>query len=126
MIKTFPKTLAIDWGTKKIGLAIGETPLGIRLLAGRGVSKNLIIDLKDLITEESVEQLLIGQQANDRLVGELKKQLRIPIIFEDEALTSEEVKRLMRVARLKPRSIDSRAAALLLEQYFLCRERLED
>lgn len=123
MIKTFPKILAIDWGTKKIGLAIGETSLGIRLLPVRTVSKNLIDDLKDLIVKESVEQILIGWQATGRFVVDLKKQLGIPVVFEDEALTSKEAKRLMNEARLSQKSVDSTAAALLLEQFFLRCER---
>lgn len=123
MIKIFPKTLAIDWGTKKLGLAIGESSLGIRLLPVRAVSRNLIVDLKDLMTKESIEQILIGQQADRRFIDDLKRHLGLPIIFEDEAFTSEEAKRLIKDTQPRRQSVDSAAAALMLEQYFLRCER---
>jgi putative Holliday junction resolvase len=131
--------LAIDYGTKRTGLAVcdaGEmiaSPLGV--LHGR---KDLIREIGQIIAAENIEAVVLGLPLNmDGSEGpqakqvfafaeQLKPHLQIPIHFQDERLSSfgaEQKLREIGLSRAKKRErLDALAAAEIL-QTFLERQK---
>lgn len=127
------KIMALDVGTKRIGIALSDylqviaTPCTTIL---RIPEENAINEIKRIALENRVEKIIIGKpinmdgtegfQAQDCMEF-AQKILGFDIIFEDERLTSEEAEQ-----RLKSRKIDFRknkglvdmeSACVILEQY---------
>ncbi len=120
--------LAIDYGTKNIGLAWADTAMNVVLPFG--VVKNfesgiLNLELVDIIKKEKIGKLIVGlpihaetreETANSKrvraFVEELKKQIDIPVEFVDETFTTHEAKQMGGEA-----SLDEKAAMLILEDY---------
>lgn len=93
--------LGIDYGTKRIGLALSDRlgmiahPHGILPNVG-----NVVQHIVDLCVSESVEALVIGESVNmegqanrlmddiNRFVEQLKQTIEIPIHFEKEWYSS--------------------------------------
>ena len=125
--------MALDVGTKRIGIALSDylqviaTPCTTIL---RIPEENAINEIKRIALENRVEKIIIGKpinmdgsegfQAKD-CMDFAQKILGFDIIFEDERLTSEEAEQ-----RLKSRKIDFRknkglvdmeSACVILEQY---------
>lgn len=115
MISQHTRTLAIDWGAKTIGLAVGQTPLGIRPLPALTYTDRTLAELDSIIDREQVELLVIGKQADDRFMQQLTETIDIPIRLVDEELTSVTVSREFKASKISPHSL---VACLILEQYF--------
>ena len=130
------RILAIDPGTKRIGLAISD-PLGISAqgldsLGYEGYEK-LAQDLKSLIAEYSVRKIIIGLPLNlngtsgpkakeaVELADKLKDDFGIPIQTWDERLTSAQAERIMIQAdtrRQKRKELrDKLSAQIILQSY---------
>ena len=123
MIKNY---LAIDFGTKRIGLAINKgflaEPLKILLNDDR-----LLIEIKDICEQEKISRIIIGISEKDmatrteKFVENLKQVIDLPITFMDETLSSKQVhdKLLQAGAKQKKRQspIDHYAAALILQNW---------
>jgi len=92
--------LGIDYGTKKIGVSIGQMitkssrPLKV-------IYKDRINELRDIITEWNVEKVIIGYPIHNK-IGPIHKEIKtfsdeikksvdfdIEIIFHNEIFTSE-------------------------------------
>ena len=130
------RVLAIDHGTKRIGLAISDE-LGMIALPMEFVPAEpfaaVLARLKEIISEKQVEQLLVGMPRNmdgsygeaaqkvQAFVGALKDAVVIPIKMWDERLTSAQANRFLiqaNVRRDKRKSkVDQTAAAILLQSY---------
>ncbi|MBI4100901.1 Holliday junction resolvase RuvX [Candidatus Microgenomates bacterium] len=123
------KLLGIDWGSKRIGLAIAgvETKLA-RPLPSLSAGSNLSRQLAEICQQQGVTKLVLGlprglngqETAQTRQVRqfakELQAQLNLPIVLQDEALTTQAIKQ--RQSRGKPKmDIDSEAAAMILQDY---------
>lgn len=120
------KYLAIDFGTKRIGLATNQGFLAqpFKILFN---NEQLITQLIKICQQEKIDQLIVGisekEMANKTkiFVEELKKHLSLPIVFMDETLSSNQVhKKLVQAgAPLKKRqqAIDHYAAALILQNW---------
>jgi putative Holliday junction resolvase len=128
--------LAIDYGTKRTGLAICDfdeiiaSPLAV--IHGQ---KELIKKITDVVADENIGAVVLGLPLNmddsagpqAKLVFQfaelLKKHLQIPIHFQDERLStySSEEKlafaNLTRRSRRKKQNIDAVAAAEILEAF---------
>lgn len=127
------KVMALDVGTKRIGIAISDF---LRVIATphsaipREPEKKAIDDIIKLAKENHVKKIVVGVpinmdgtqgfQAQD-CIDFSQKLLGFDIIYEDERLTSEEAE-----SRLKARKIDFRknkglvdmeSACVILEQY---------
>ena len=97
--------LAIDYGTKNIGLAWVETGLGVVLPYGVIKDKNLS-ELAKLIKKENIDKLIVGlpfglekkENANTekikKFVSDLKELVDIPVEFEDERFSSQAADRM--------------------------------
>jgi RNase H-fold protein (predicted Holliday junction resolvase) len=117
-----PKTLAIDWGRKRIGLAIGQSEWAIRSL---GILKNnpeAFDRIKNLITEEQVEKIIIGSNINPEIKIKIQN-LGLPLATVDEDFSSVAAQSAKKTSQDRPVYIDHLAAVILLEQYFAQQER---
>lgn len=116
------RILGIDFGLKKIGLAIAENGF----INPLGLVKNKE-QIARICQEQAVEKIVIG--LSEKTMGrktrqfgeELKKLTNLPLVYQDETLTSEDAKNLM-VEISKPKKkrqeqIDLIAACLILQNY---------
>jgi putative Holliday junction resolvase len=130
------RILALDHGTKRIGVAVSDElkmiaqPLEYILAEP---SADFLTRLKELIHEKEVELILVGMPRNmdgtygpaaqkvQEFVAVLKGALSVPIKFWDERLTSAQANRLLiqgNVRRNKRKEkVDKMAAAILLQSY---------
>ena len=126
--------LAIDYGTKRTGLAIcdPEELVASPLCVVEG-DKNLVARIIDIVRAESVEAIVLGLPLNmddsagaqARLVmefgEELKKALSIPVYLQDERLSSFGAEEKLAATDLsvqeKRKRIDAIAAAEILEAF---------
>ncbi len=134
------RILAIDYGRKRIGLALSdELGLMARPLATltRTNRRNDLNRLRAICRSHGVSRIIVGhplhlaggtsEMADEtaRFAGRLRKELGIPAELVDERLTSWEAKRTMASkssTRPKTSQLDGVAAALMLSE-FLDRER---
>lgn len=124
------KILGIDYGRKKIGLAIGDTqsrfaePFGVIRSESSGEAMGKVVQV---VQVEKVEQVVLGISEGEmaketRDFGKLlQEKLEIPIEFQDETLTTHEAQRLSiesGMKRKKRRAMeDAYSATLILQSY---------
>jgi putative Holliday junction resolvase len=124
--------LAVDFGEARVGLALASHEA--RLAHPIGTLKqtsSLLSQLQELCKQEKVTRVVVGlprgmdgqdtaQTAAARQFGiELTTTLKLPISWQDEAVTSEQSKAELE-ARGKPyakEDIDALAATYILEDY---------
>lgn len=126
--------LAIDYGTRRTGLAICDraetiaSPLAV--IQGR---KELLKKIADVVESENVEAIVLGLPLNmDDSVGyqtklvlefaeELKAHLHIPVHFQDERLSSFGAEEKLTSAKYtrgkRKKRLDAVAAAEILESF---------
>jgi putative Holliday junction resolvase len=135
------KYLCLDWGQKRIGIAISDDTK--RFAFPRGAILNNLDTFKnilDIIQNEKVVRIIIGYPLNfkseethstrgvevftKRLINFLKKyKLEIPVVFFDERLTSNLAKYniinsdIKKSKRRKKELTDSAAAQIILSDY---------
>jgi putative Holliday junction resolvase len=130
------RILAIDHGSKRIGIAISDE---LQLIAQplefipSEPFAEFLQRLRDLLREKEVELILVGMPRNmdgsygpaalkvQAFVAALKGALTIPIETRDERLTSAQANRVLiqggvRRAQRKEK-VDQMAAAILLQSY---------
>jgi len=112
--------LAVDYGTKNIGLAWCNEALGVVLPFGLVKEK----DLLSLINKEGIDKVVIGlplgvggsgEKNIDRVkkfTDNLQKQISIPIEFFDERFSSQEADRMEGGV-----SRDEKSAMIILQSY---------
>jgi putative Holliday junction resolvase len=125
--------LAFDFGTQRIGVAVGETTLGVAhpltTLAHRG--KKHFDAIGELIAEWHPALLLVGlpthadgtphvMTARARRFGaELNRRFALPVAFGDERFTTREASSRSRgaSARARKEMRDAFAAQVMLQAY---------
>ncbi len=134
------KVLGIDFGQKRIGIAVGNTSDGIAFpRESIANSPDILTVLCDLAQAEQVSRIIVGLPLNlqggearivaparnfaDSLEDALLKQERaIPVDFFDERFTSKIAQQAGALLGNSHKSmrgnLDSAAAALLLESFF--------
>jgi len=134
--KNLNRILALDYGEKRVGLAISDL---MQIIAKpfktlNNISNNNIIDqLKIIIKEKSIEKIVVGlpttlnnkESSQTKIVIQFINQLEIavstPIISYDERLTSIEAKRSLVSQGIKTGhnkgAVDMTAAAIFLQNY---------
>lgn len=120
------KFLGIDYGDKRIGLAIAEgsgPALPFKVILN---TKNIIKDIQDVIDQEYINKIVVGLpnsfsgQVNERFtitenfIKELKEKLSIDVFTVDEQLTSKLYEK-MGVSK----DIDKHAATAILDTYLI-------
>ena len=129
------RSLAIDFGEKRVGLAISDKS---NLIASpfktiNYINKNdLVSQIEKIVIENNIENFVLGLPIN--MKGEDTKQTKIvrkfkeslssldlPIIYEDERLSSVSAKNSLILQNIKTghnkSEIDKTAAAIILQQY---------
>jgi putative Holliday junction resolvase len=120
------KILGLDFGTERVGAAVSFGTLAepLTVLPNDG---QLLSKIKLLCAANQIDRIVLGRSENvmaektEAFAQELGQVIGQPIVFEDETLSSKEVERLLREARLGKRQhrgpIDHLAAALILQRY---------
>jgi putative Holliday junction resolvase len=129
------KALGIDFGTKRVGLALSDRS-NIIASPYRTLNyvseKDLITQLETVVSENDIEILVLGlpinmkgedtvQTKKVRNFKEILSTLQIPIVFEDERLSSVSainslILQNVKTGHNKP-EIDKTAAAIILQQH---------
>jgi putative Holliday junction resolvase len=130
------RVLALDLGTRRIGLAMSDelsiTAQGLPTLTRRNLRSDLD-ELRRIIAEYGVDRILLGDPK--RLSGEqgrqsewarefgalLESKIGLPVEMWDERLTSREAERTLRGSRVahgdRKAAIDRLSAVILLQSY---------
>jgi putative Holliday junction resolvase len=130
------RILALDYGRKRVGAAVcDEMGIAVRPISslpneGRGEVVSLI---RKLVEQHEIGSLVVGLPVNmDGTTGDsadqarkfmkvLRSQLRLPLTEVDERLTTVEAEALWKKMsprqRKRYRSVDSLAAALILQRF---------
>ena len=130
------RILAIDPGTKRMGIALSDE---LKLIAQPFAFipaepfAGFLARLKALLVEKEVELILIGMPRNlngtygpaalkvQELVAVLRETIGVPIKTWDERLTSAQANRILIDAEVRRRQrktkVDQMAAAILLQSY---------
>jgi|SRR3989344_3724540 len=125
------KVLGIDYGRKKIGLAIGDPENRLaepfRILRYEDI-KIMVEGIKKIISENKIDIIVIGlsegkMAEETREFGKkLQKEFIIPVEYQDETLTSHDAQLLSieaGIRRKKRKNMeDAYAAALILQSWF--------
>ncbi|MFV1917135.1 MAG: Holliday junction resolvase RuvX [Patescibacteria group bacterium] len=122
------RILSIDFGRKKIGLAVSGGSLAEPLRVIRYKSKEeLLGKVVEVVEVEKVEQVVMGisegEMANETksFAHKLGNKLKIPIFFQDETLTTKDAQELAikaGIKRKKRRELeDAYSATLILQAY---------
>lgn len=124
--------LGIDFGKKRIGLAVGEMiPRGMGVIDGTKSQLEIIDEIAEIIRKEEIGGIVIGVPNNEnqnevtslaeKLGNKLSKTLNIPVWNEAEEFTSVEAERLLKESKVlfskKTGEIDEMAAVLILQQF---------
>ena len=140
--------LGIDYGEKRIGVALsdekGKMAFAHSVIANRG-TKKVSAEIKKICAENSVGKIVLGKSLNykgkanpimakiELFKTALEKETNLPVIYENETLTSAEAKRPLGGPRKRPpvlskrkspekekkarMKIDASAAALILMSF---------
>jgi putative Holliday junction resolvase len=134
------RILAIDHGTRRMGLAVTD-PLGI---TAQGIEtlqrKNKRADfgrLERIIREYEIKEIVLGNplrmsgqegtqsQKVAEFAEELRQRFQLPVHLWDERLTSAEANRLLREAEVstqkRAQAVDRMAAVLILQSFMQAR-----
>lgn len=123
------KYLGIDYGEKKIGLAMADSETKMaspyKILFN---NQNIIEDLKNICLNEEIDVIVIGvpkglqgtksDQMKNVLdfIAKVKENILLKIIEQDEKLTSSQAGKLLRGTKAKGKD-DDVAAMLILQSY---------
>ncbi len=128
--------LGVDWGTKKIGLAVGsKIPYELATLNN---DREIFAKITKLCEQEKIERIVIGmpilgsgdEGENAEKIEEfgrkLKEKIGRPIYFEPENLTTQTALELLKEEGASPEEVEEKvdqvSARLILEQYIANKE----
>ncbi len=134
MAQTLNHIVALDVGDKRIGLALASVESRLpRPLTTLANDDDFIHKLNDIIQTEAVGAIVVGLPrgmegqhtiqtvATEKFVEQLKRTIDLPIIFQDEALTSQKAE-----AELEARhqvysraDVDALAASYILQDFLI-------
>ena len=134
------RILAIDYGSRRMGLAVsdllGITAQGLETLERKN-KRSDFARLEKTIREYQVREIVLGyplrmsgeEGAQSQKVADFAEQLRgkfqLPVHLWDERLTSAEANRLLREAELsikkRAQAVDRMAAVLILQAFLQAR-----
>ncbi len=135
-------TLALDVGSKRIGVALGDPSETFAFPLPTIERSNLRADIariRALVEEHGIRDLVVGDplaldgtrklaaEKIDAFVEQLQRAISIPIHRVDERMTSAQANKALLAADLsrerRKRSVDAFAAVLILESYQARRRR---
>lgn len=115
------KYLGIDFGKRKIGLAIAEAGLAepYRIIE----NGKWELEIKKICEEEKIEKIIIGVSEGQaeivaKIFGEkLRLVINLPLEYFDETLTTHDALVKMKEAKSKRQDEDAISAAIILQNY---------
>ncbi len=123
------KYLGIDFGSKRIGLAVSDASesfaMPLRVLSHAGNMKDIVEEVEAVCLAEKVDAVVVGeskdfaQQDNEIMkevrvfVEELKQKTGLPVHLHPEFMTSLEAEQIQG----KNNMLDASAAAIILKSY---------
>lgn len=136
MVNLHGRILAIDYGARRMGLAVSD-PLGITAQGLETMQrKNKRADfahLQAVITKYEVREIVLGlplkmsgehgsqSEKVKEFAEELRRKFNLPVHLWDERLTSAEANRILRQAELsiqkRARAVDRMSAVLILQSF---------
>jgi putative Holliday junction resolvase len=126
------KYLGIDYGRKKIGLALSDGVIAEPLKVIRGENEEELLkkvesSFIEALADRKVDKIIIGVSEGEmgretREFGEkLGEKLKIPVIFQDETLSTQTAQELSISANIKRKKRkqmeDAYSAAIILQSY---------
>jgi putative Holliday junction resolvase len=132
------RVLALDVGQRRTGVAVsdasGRLARPLKVLSGPSPVDQVIALLAELAAaDQAVERIVVGRPTRlngtpneqtprvDEFVEALGKRTSLPIVRQDERLTSVEAERLLAVNerdwRRRKIRLDAAAAAVILQEY---------
>ena len=130
------RILALDIGEKRIGMATGDDDGGIAsplAVIQRRSTATALAAIARAVAEQGAELVVVGlpvsfdgqlhaQAARVRTFAErLARQLAVPLVFQDETLSTVRAAEALRAAGVRPERIreriDAAAAAVILQEY---------
>lgn len=133
------RIMALDYGSKTVGVAMSDEmlitaqPLCIIRRDRESKIRKTLSRIEDLILEYNVGKILLGLPVNmDDSIGDraektkqfaelLVKRTGLPVIFQDERLTTVSAYEIMDESGIKPEDrwkyVDSIAASIILRDY---------
>ncbi len=118
--------LGLDFGLERVGVAISYGSLAEPLLILPN-NDRLLAKIKQLSLDHNIDSIVIGRSENvmakktETFAKQLAQVIDLPLVFEDETLSSKEVERRLRETRLGKKQhrgpIDHFAAALILQRH---------
>ncbi len=131
------KVLAVDYGSRRIGLAVGNTLTRVATPLGQVVAKNRRVVLDEMarrIAEFEIELIVVGYPLNmdgsrgaacaavDRFVHSLRQCIALPVTLVDEKLSSFEAeemgKEIEHDFHKRKAFLDTVSAQVILQNYF--------
>jgi putative Holliday junction resolvase len=126
------KYLAIDYGSKRIGLAVSDENAGFAFpLQVLPNSEKATEEIMKICREKNIGTIVVGDSENFRMekneimkeagifAEKLKEKSGLPILFHPEFLTSQEAERLQG----KNDMLDASAAAIILKSFLASQSR---
>jgi len=125
------QVISFDFGTKKIGVAVGQTETKTSSPLQIVFSKNNTVnwdEIESIVNEWKPNLILVGKPLNmdgsdsdmmekvDIFYKKLEKISKIPCEYVDERLTSFEARASL--TEIKKDLIDAHAAKILIDQWF--------
>ena len=124
------KLLGIDYGRRKIGLAMGDTETKfaepLKTLKFQDF-KILVGELRDIVNDYEIKKIVVGvsegkmAEETKKFGKELEEIIKVPVVFQDETLTTREAQELSIEAGIKRKKRkemeDAYAAAIILQNY---------
>ena len=117
------KTLAIDYGTKEIGLATSNDKGTIAFPHSVIENNNALKSIQQIVTKEGIEKIVVGVPEYNKetdvykkitnFIQTLKTTLSIPIETQDELLTSQAAQK----KSPQQKNRHDLAAQIILEDY---------
>ena len=131
------KVLAVDYGRRRVGLAVGDPLTRIATPLGQVASASIrvvVAEIAKRVSEFEVERIVVGYPLNmdgsrgpacaevERFVRSLRRRIALPVSFVDEKLTSfaaEEMgKEIRNDFRKRKGFLDALSAQVILQNYF--------
>lgn len=124
--------VAIDVGTVRVGVASGDSAVGIAfpLAVWPKAQSRAERELVQVIRERQPGLLVVGMPLGpagertatceivDQFVRRLSKRVAIQVEFVDEAFSSEDARERLQSAGAADSELDAYAASIILERYF--------
>lgn len=131
------KVLAVDYGSKRIGLAVGDTQTRVATPLGQiasGNPQNALAQIQKRVGEFEIGHIVVGYPLHadgsrsrtcgqvDRFVGFLRKHIALPVTVVDEKLSSvaaaEMGGEIQSNFRKRKTFLDALSAQVILQNYF--------